>query len=98
GAHSANLFARYISAYDDDQNPDATTGALPEIDSWTSFDAQYAVDTAVLFDREVAPILTFGVINLTGEDPPQVFTNGGFDSKVHDPRGRLFYVRFKQAF
>ena len=98
GAHSANLFARYISAYDDDQNPDATTGALPEIDSWTSFDAQYSIDTAVLLDREVAPILTFGAINLTGEDPPQVFTNGGFDSKVHDPRGRMFYIRFKQAF
>ena len=68
------------------------------IDAWTSFDAQYSLDTAVLLDNENGPVLTFGVINLTGEDPPQVFTNGGFDSKVHDPRGRMFYVRAKVAF
>ncbi|MEO1117890.1 MAG: TonB-dependent receptor [Pseudomonadota bacterium] len=109
GAHSANIFARYISDYDDDQNCadglaatggdcDGARGGFKEIDSWLSIDAQYSVDTAILFDREVAPVLTFGVINATGEDPPQVFTNGGFDSRVHDPRGRMFYVRLKQAF
>ena len=109
GAHSANVFARYISAYDDDQNCaddsnpvngacSAAAGGFYEIDSWLSVDAQYSVDTALLFDTETGPVVTLGVINAGGEDPPQVFTNGGFDSKVHDPRGRMFYVRFKQAF
>jgi iron complex outermembrane receptor protein len=31
------------------------------------------------------------VINAFDKAPPQVFTNGGFDSKVHDPRGRMIY-------
>jgi outer membrane receptor protein involved in Fe transport len=109
GPHTANLFARYISAYDDDQNCSddsnpvggscgAGTGGFYEVDSFTTVDAQYSLDTAILLDREIAPVITVGVINAGGEDPPQVFTNGGFDSKVHDPRGRMFYVRFKQTF
>ena len=109
GAHTANLFARYISAYDDDQNcaddslPSggscgAGTGGFFEIDSFTTIDAQYSLDTAILLNREVAPLITVGVINAAGEEPPQVYTNGGFDSKVHDPRGRMFYVRVKQTF
>jgi hypothetical protein len=39
-----------------------------------------------------------GARNLTHEDPPQVFTNAGYDSKVHDPRGRLFYFGLDVGF
>lgn len=107
GAHSANLFARYISGYDDDQNCSDNTasvggvcasGGFFDVDSQLTFDAQYSLDTAVAFDWETGPLLTIGVINMTGEEPPQLFTNGGYDARVHDPRGRLLYVRFKQAF
>ena len=109
GAHSANLFARYTGSYDDDQNCGddsnpvggacaSANGGFYEVDSHLTFDAQYSLDTAVLFDTEVAPLLTIGVINATGERPPILWTNGGFDSKVHDPRGRLIYLKFKQAF
>ncbi|MEL6870317.1 MAG: TonB-dependent receptor [Pseudomonadota bacterium] len=109
GAHSANIFARYVSGYDDDQNCqddtlpvggvcDASAGGFFEVDSWLSFDAQYTVDTAVLFNNDNGPIFTLGVLNATGEEPPQVFTNGGFDSKVHDPRGRMLYARLKYTF
>lgn len=107
GAHSANLFARYISGYDDDQNCSDNTasvggvcasGGFFDVDSQLTFDAQYALDTAVAFDWETGPLLTIGVINMTGEEPPQLFTNGGYDARVHDPRGRLVYLRFKQAF
>lgn len=108
GAHGANLFVRYTSAYDDDQNcQDGTltpvtgcgaNGGFFEIDSFVSVDAQYSLDTAVLMNQESGPILTLGVINAAGEEPPQVFTNGGFDSKVHDPRGRMIYARLKYAF
>jgi len=88
GAHRLNVFARHISAYDDDQNPGEN------IDSHTTFDAQYNVNLADLIDMEAVEGigLTVGAINVTNEDPPQVFTNGGFDSKVHDPRGRLLYI------
>jgi hypothetical protein len=37
--------------------------------------------------------LTFGAVNLTDEDPPRVRTSGGYDSKVHDPRGRMLYAK-----
>ena len=88
GAHSVNAFARYISSYDDDQN------AGEEVGSHTTFDAQYKLRVSELLDSDVTDgvTLTLGAINITDEDPPQVFTNGGFDSKVHDPRGRLLYV------
>ena len=103
GAHAANLFVRYIDGYDDDQNCSddslPSSGACPtgvgffDVDSHVTFDAQYSLDFAELTGNDSLPAVTVGGINLTGEKPPQLFTNGGFDSKVHDPRGRLLYVR-----
>lgn len=90
--HSANIFVRYISSYDDDQNDDA------EIDSQVTVDAQYNVNLSAVFDTETDYLLTIGGINLFDEDPPQVFTNSGFDSKVHDPRGRQIYARIAIEF
>lgn len=103
--YSANLFIRYISAYDDDQNcADGTafsadcTAGLQEIDSHTTFDAQLNIDVGALLETERNYSLTLGGINLSDENPPQVFTNSGFDSKVHDPRGRQLYLRFAAEF
>ena len=87
GPHSANLFVRHIDSYNDDQNPGQ------EVDSHTTIDWQYSLDlTDMIGSGETGVALTVGMINATDEDPPQVFTNGGFDSKVHDPRGQLTYV------
>lgn len=106
-AYSANVFARYISAYDDDQNcADATdttasgcaTSGLKEIDSHLTFDAQVNIDLGQILETEQSYLVTLGGINLTDENPPQVFTNSGFDSKVHDPRGRQLYVRLAVEF
>ncbi len=71
---------RYIDSYIDDQN-DLT------VDSFGAVDAQ------VNFNFSDNYAATIGVTNLNDEQPPQVFTNGGFDSRTHDPRGRLFYVQ-----
>lgn len=106
GAYSANLFARYISAYDDDQNcadgaairTGCVAAGLKEIESHTIFDGQVNIDVSALMDTETSYLLTLGGINLFDENPPQVFTNSGFDSKVHDPRGRQLYVRFTAEF
>ncbi|HEX7081814.1 MAG TPA: TonB-dependent receptor [Gammaproteobacteria bacterium] len=88
--HGINVFVRYIDSYVDDQ---VALGEGPEaftpIDSQTTVDAQYSFR----FDRDFGPLLTFGAINLFDEDPPHVATNGGYDSKVHDPRGRLLYAK-----
>ena len=88
GNHSLNLFARHIDSYTDDQNAGQT------VDSHTTFDAQYKINLGDMIGSDAVEglSLTVGAINFTDEDPPQVFTNGGFDSKVHDPRGRLLYI------
>lgn len=103
--HSANVFIRYISSYDDDQNcadgssfTPACTQGFKEIDSHVTFDAQYSIDIGAMLETDSAYVLTFGGINLTDENPPQVFTNSGFDSKVHDPRGRQIYARLAIEF
>src|SRR5690606_37382220 len=90
GNHGLNVFVRYIDSYVYDQ---VALGQGPaffrRIDSQTTVDAQYTIR----FDSERAPVLAFGAINLFDADPPHVATNGGYDSKVHDPRGRLLYAR-----
>lgn len=85
GAHSANVFYRYIDSYDDDQNPGR------EIDSDGRIDLRYSLALGEMMDRSQPLQFNVGVRNLTNEEPPQVFTNAGYDSKVHDPRGRMFY-------
>lgn len=106
GAHAANVFVRYISSYDDDQN--CSDGTLPasgvcssgyyEVDSHVTVDAQYNLDLGEMFDTDMSYVLSLGGINLTDEEPPQLFTNSGFDSKVHDPRGRQIYARLAIEF
>jgi outer membrane receptor protein involved in Fe transport len=91
-SYSANLFVRYTDSYVDDQN------ALREIDSHVTVDGQFNIDIGSLMETDGAYVLTIGGVNLTDENPPQVFTNGGFDSKVHDPRGRQIYARFAMEF
>lgn len=106
GMHGANIFVRYISGYDDDQN--CSDGTLPasgvcasgyyEVDSHVTVDAQYKVNLGEMFETDMSYVLSIGGINLTDEEPPQLFTNSGFDSKVHDPRGRQIYARLAIEF
>ena len=77
---TGRLAYRYIDSYTDDQNN------LP-VDSFGAVDAQ------INFSFSENYAATVGVTNLNDEQPPQVFTNGGFDSRTHDPRGRLFYLQ-----
>jgi len=88
--HSINGYIRYIDSYVDDE---VELGQGPAfyrpIDSLVTIDAQYNLELRA----EAAPTLSFGVINLTDENPPHVATSGGYDSKVHDPRGRLLYAK-----
>jgi hypothetical protein len=90
GNHAVNAYVRYIDSYIDDE---VDLGQGPAfyttIDDYVTVDVQYAVR----LPSERAPTLSFGAINLLDEDPPYVATNGGYDSKVHDPRGRLLYAR-----
>ncbi len=85
GAHSFNLFVRHIGGYLDDQN------GLAEIDSDTRLDIQYSVAINEYLNSDKATAFTIGVRNATGTRAPFVQTNGGFDSRVADPRGALLY-------
>ena len=87
-AHRLDIFGRFIDSYQDDQNDNI------DIDSHFTVDARYGLNIGEFFSNGFVKdtTLTVGVINAFDEDPPQVFTNGGFDSKVHDPRGRLVYI------
>lgn len=94
GPHSANLFVRHIGSYFDDQ----PTGPDARIDSDTRVDVQYSLAVNELFDREKLTTFTIGGRNITGTRPPFVATNGGFDSRVADPRGPLLYFGVNAAF
>lgn len=86
---TANVFIRYIDGYTDDQN-------AVQIPSYTTVDFQYSY---LLGDPNDAPTrLSIGVINAFDKAIPKVSTNGGFDSKVHDPRQRMIYGRISQQF
>ncbi len=82
---SGRIAYRFVDSFTDDQND-------VEIDSFDTIDAQV---NFAFFDSFNASI---GVTNLTDETPPQVFTNGGFESRTHDPRGRLVYVQLGAEF
>ena len=86
---------RYIDSYRDDESE---AGRSPvgsrEIGSFFTADTQYALGLG----GGRGPTLSFGALNLLDRKPPHVSTNGGYDSKVHDPRGRLLYARADFSF
>jgi hypothetical protein len=88
--HAVNAYVRYIDSYVDDE---VQLGQGPEsyrpIASDATVDAQYAYTVG----RRYSPTLSFGALNLFDRDPPHVATNGGYDSKVADPRGRVLYAK-----
>ena len=88
--HGINVYFNHIDSYLDDGQP----GMLLPIESHGTVDAQYNIS----FDHFQGVTLSFGAHNLFDENPPPVATNGGFDSKVHDPRGRLLYAKAGLSF
>lgn len=67
--------------------------AFPEplkVDSFTTVDASYTYSFSALnLD------LTVGAVNLFDEDPPTATGFNSFASTIHDPRGRLWYLRMR---
>jgi iron complex outermembrane recepter protein len=92
GDHSAGAIVRYISSYDDDN------GGGASIDSYTTLDLQYNYFTGRLFENSKGTTISLGILNAFDEDPPFAVGVQGFDSKVHDPRGRMIYIRARQSF
>lgn len=92
GQIGAATYIKTVSGYFDDQN------SAP-IDNHVTVDAQIRfIFAQPSLSGKAAPIVVLGVTNLFDEDPPPVATNVGYDSKVHDPRGRVVYLRLSSAF
>lgn len=91
GDHSLTAVARYVSTYRDD-----VTGA--DVGSFPTLDLQYAYSFANPMGFEGVTKVELGVMNVFDEQAPDVNETWGFDSSVHDPRGRMLYVRAKQSF
>lgn len=90
GNHYVNLSARFVGDYTDDQTDET-------VDSQTTYDARYSY----VFPGLIAggdTTVTAGVVNITDEDPSLIDNRPGFDTEVHDPRGRQLYVSVKQTF
>ena len=87
--HIFNAFLRYIDSYLDDQNN-------AQVPSYTTVDLQYSY---IFGDPDEAPLrATVGVINAFNKQIPRINTNGGFDTKVHDPRQRMIYMKLNKSF
>lgn len=69
GEHIARLGLNYIDSYKNDQGGDRL------VDSWFTLDAQYSYTFTSLFG-EGDTTLTFGVNNITDEDPPGLLAIG----------------------
>ncbi|MBA6411832.1 TonB-dependent receptor [Parahaliea sp. F7430] len=79
GSQRGRLQLNHVSSYLDEGNDNK------HIASNTTLDAHYR------WTRE-GWTLGAGVLNLTDRDPPSVQSFLGYDSRTHDPRGRLWYV------
>ena len=93
-----SITGRYIDSFTNDtgNNPGET------IDDWFTVDAQLTLDLQELGMSKggIRPTLAIGAINIFNEDPPFADTANAFNiaTKVHDPRGRILYVRAGIAF
>lgn len=94
--HDARFYVRHISGMDDDQVIGGVENG--DIDSMTTVDAQYTLNLGGVIDGADGSSIQLGVINAFDKRPPQVATNGGFESRTHDPRGRMVYARLQARF
>lgn len=84
GAWSARLQTRHISAYDNDE------GAGGRVGAWTVADLQAGWRGEAYGSGYQ---ITLGALNITDQAAPAVPTPLGYDTKVHDARGRIAYLR-----
>ena len=99
GAHSAFVTLRHIDEYEDDVPQSALRGGYigfaETIESMTTVDVQYEVDLPVPGLESASSALTLGVKNAGNAAPPLVNIDGAYDYYTHDPRGRIFYARYR---
>ena len=93
GAHSANIFYRFVDSYERNE-----TSNTDSIDSFSQVDVQYSVLLGSFLREDSSTSLTAGVVNLFDEDPPFVAIAGSYDPRTGDPRGQRVYVKLGLSF
>jgi outer membrane receptor protein involved in Fe transport len=88
-AHEVSLYGYYIDSYENDQIVINGSKAVDTVASTDVWNLQYAYNGGKQNDQWQ---LRIGVNNLFDEEPPYIPTNLGYDTKMHDARGRMFYL------
>jgi outer membrane receptor protein involved in Fe transport len=61
----------------------------------TTVDLQYNYEMPEFGFQSEGTVVTLGIKNAANKRPPLVNTDGAFDPFTHDPRGRMFYARYR---
>ncbi|MCK0069962.1 TonB-dependent receptor domain-containing protein [Kordiimonas laminariae] len=94
--HDARFYVRHISGLDDDQVIGGVENG--DIPSYTTVDVQYSLNLGGIFENLDGTSLQIGARNVFDKDVPRVATNGGFESRTHDPRQRSVYAKISTTF
>lgn len=95
--HQVSLSVNYIDSFVENLSNLASPINGFKVNAFTTYDLQYAID----IERWGAN-LSVGMLNVLDAKPPAVgLTNvelSGFDRQMHDPRGRMLYVKVSKTF
>ncbi len=94
GDHNFRAVMRHIDSYKDERSAAARGNVGETIDSQTTFDLFYNLQTEILggFD------LGLSVVNVTDEDPPFAAFDVNYDPYTHNPFGRTFKISVTKRF
>ena len=99
GNHTVGAFYRMISDYETTNPPNAlgiANGLGQKIDEFNVLDLKYSY----LFEMNDSNLrLSFGVKNATDEEVPMFYdaSNFSYDTRQHDPRGKMVYFGLKYS-
>lgn len=96
GNNAATLYSRYVGKVHEDSALSAFN--RPDIDSLLTFDVQYSYHFEGLIGEGSGTTLTVGLINVFDDLIDPMVTLGGLETFLHDPRGRVYYLKIDQSF
>jgi iron complex outermembrane recepter protein len=94
GDHNFRAVMRHVDSYKDERPAAARGGVGEKIDSQTTFDLFYNLQSEMLggFDFGLS------VVNVTDEDPPFAAFDVNYDPYTHNPFGRTFKISLTKRF
>lgn len=96
GQHAFSTTFTFIDSYRENVLPRTSPVNGFKVGNFATFDFQYALQL-----KQTGSTIRIGVLNAFDKYPPTIAAPGdlqGFDRLIHDPRGRMFYVKLQQNF